>query len=726
MKGIRAFVCGAGIVDAAGIGLEKTWEALRNDKSCLKPLSLFTVSHVPAPPAGEICEALPSNEDVPRTHSLALLAAREALSTVTLLPEAIVLGGTTGGISTTETLIQSGELRPEKYRYHALGSVATYLARHLKCQGPVITVSTACASGTTALKIALEMIRRGQARVVLAGGADALSRLTYYGFHSLQLIDPAGARPFDLHRRGLTVAEGAAFLLLVGAEEPPEGALAELVGAGLSCDAHHPAAPHPEGAGARAAMQQALTDAGMTAEEIDYINLHGTGTVDNDLAEAKAIRELFKDPPPLSSIKGSFGHALGAAGAVEAVASVLCIARGFIPSNVGCSVPDAGLGLQPVLRGRWEKVGTVLSNSFGFGGNNAALIIAKPSRKSGYTEHRHIMQFSVLGTACLTGAGLMDETLETFRRGEAIRGRPDLGTIRTDLSAGSLRRLRRLPWMTLILALAAKKAAEIAETAGSPGGIYFGTGWGPLTETNDFLSQLFASAEQFPGPKDFIGSVHNAPASQAAIRLKATGPNITATGGDYSFEQALFSAALVTKEGDDPVLVIGADEHHDVLSPRLDPSSVSEGDPSDGGAAFFLSPHASATGLRLVPAFLSYVTEGTDGITPLIETLGGPEGIRDRFGAVFAGIPASTRPRGEACIASFLQRTGFTGPVVDYRRVTGEFSSASAVAAALAIDTVCRGVLPPHLAGKGDAALDGKGILLLGLGEYVTGIEVIR
>ncbi len=726
MKGIRAFVCGAGIVDAAGSSLEKTWEALRNGKTCLKPLSLFPVSHVPALPVGEIGEALPSSEDVPRTHSLALWAAREALSTVPLLPEAIVLGGTTGGISTTETLIQRGDLRPEKYRYHALGSVATYLAGHLKCQGPVITVSTACASGTTALKIALEMIRRGQARVVLAGGADSLSRLTYYGFHSLQLIDPAGARPFDLHRRGLTVAEGAAFLLLVGAEEPPEGALAELVGAGLSCDAYHPAAPHPEGAGARAAMEQALTDAGMTVEEIDYINLHGTGTVDNDLAESKAIRQLFEDPPPLSSIKGIFGHALGAAGAIEAVASVLCITRGFIPSNVGCTIPDSGLGLLPVLRGRSEKIGTVLSNSFGFGGNNAALIITKPSRRSEYTGNRKIMQFSVLGTACLTGAGLTDETLETFRRGEALRGRPDLGTIRTDLFAASRRRLKRLPWMSLILTLAAQKAAGMEETAGSPGGIYFGTGWGPLTETSDFLCHLFASGEQFPSPKDFIGSVHNAPASQAAIRLKAMGPNITATGGDFSFEQALFSAALVTREGDDPVLVIGADEHHDVLSPRLDPSSVSEGNPSDGGAAFFLNPRARATDLRLVPAFLSYIPEGTDGIPLLIEALGGPERVRDRFGVIFAGIPLNTRPRGEACITSFLQRTGFTGVILDYRSVTGEFSSASAVAAALAIDVVSRGVLPPHLSGKGGAVLDGKGILLLGLGEYVTAIEVIR
>ncbi|MEW6332749.1 MAG: beta-ketoacyl synthase N-terminal-like domain-containing protein [Thermodesulfobacteriota bacterium] len=726
MKSIRAFVCGAGIVDAAGIGLEKTWEALQKERSCLKPLSLFPVSHIPAPPAGELNEPLPADGDLPRTHAMALLAAREALSTQSSVPGAIVLGGTTGGISTTETLIRDGVLQPEAYRHHGLGTVAACLARSLKCRGPVITVSTACASGATALKIALELIRRGQAGAVLAGGADSLSRLTYYGFHSLQLIDPAGARPLDAARRGLTVAEGAAFLLLVGAHEPPEGALAELVGAGLSCDAHHPAAPHPEGAGALDAMRRALADAEMDAAAVDYINLHGTGTLENDLAEARAVRALFAHPPPLSSIKGIFGHSLGAAGAVEAVVSVLCIARGFIPSNAGCRVPDGALGLQPVLRGRPGKVGAVLSNSFGFGGNNAALVFARPTGKARRSGHPEIMSFSVTGAACLTGAGPTDETLEAFSRGETLRGRPDLGTIRSDLSAASLRRLRRLPRMALILALAAGKAAGLPEGAGSPGGIYFGTGWGPLTETGDFLGQLFASKEQFASPMDFIGSVHNAPASQAAIGLKATGPNITATGGDYSFEQALYSAALITQEGEAPVLVMAADEHHDLLSPRLDPAGAGAGEPADGGAAFLLKPHGPAAGPRLVPAFLSYVPGDAEVLAPLIEALGGPEAIRDRFGALFAGIPASTRPRGESLLADFLRRTAFTGPVIDYRSITGEFAAAAAVAAALAVDTVRRGLLPPLPPVNKVTSLNGKGILLLGLGEYVTGIEVNR
>ena len=472
-------------------------------------------------------------------------------------------------------------------------------------------------------------------------------------------------------------------------------------------------------------MEKALADAGMTALEIDYINLHGTGTVDNDRAEARAIRDLFGDPPPLSSIKGIFGHSLGAAGAIEAAASVLCISRGFVPPNVGCSVPDPGLGLLPVLKGKEGKVGAVLSNSFGFGGNNAALILADPARGPGTAKGRGMMEFSLSGMACLTGAGATDDTLERFHRGEALLGRPDLGTIRTGLSAGSLRRLRRLPRMTLVLADAAHAASRAAGTEAPPEGIYFGTGWGPLTETHDFLEQLFASDEKFTSPTDFIGSVHNAPASQAAIRLKARGPNITATGGDISFEQALFCASLIAKEGDGPVLVIAADEYHDVLSPRLDPASLNGG-AADGGAAFMLRPRMSATGLRLVPAFLSYVPEGEEGISPLIEVLGGPERICRRFGAVFAGIPAGTRPLGEACLADFLRRTGFPGVIFDYRCTTGEFAGSSAIAAALAIDALSRGVLPSHLSGQAGTALEGKGILLLGLGEFVTAIEAMR
>ena len=243
---------------------------------------------------------------------------------------------------------------------------------------------------------------------ILAGGVDSLSRLTYFGFHSLQLVDRKGCRPLDVSRQGTTVAEGAAMLLLTAAR--PKNPLAVLLGAGLSCDAYHPAAPHPEGKGAFKAMQTALADAGMQPSAIEYINLHGTGTHDNDLSEAKAIHALFPAPPPLSSIKGATGHSLGAAGAIEAVVSSLSVSRGFIPGNTGCRHPDPALELTPQATPIDRPVRAVLSNSFGFGGNNGALVIGRtdtPSIAPSFASSRRPKEpLAIHGSACLTGSGL--------------------------------------------------------------------------------------------------------------------------------------------------------------------------------------------------------------------------------------------------------------------------------------------------------------------------------
>ena len=174
----------------------------------------------------------------------------------------------------------------------------------------------------------------------------------------------------------MNVSEGAAALVLEGSENVPANALAKILGAGLSCDAHHPTAPHPEGQGAMRAMQRAMTDALKNSSEIDYINLHGTGTKDNDLSEARAVNRIFVDKQPvMSSIKGAMGHPLAAAGIMEAVVSILCIQHSRIPPNTGCTTPDPELNLLPLLQPAEQTVRTVLSNSFGFGGNNAAVAI---------------------------------------------------------------------------------------------------------------------------------------------------------------------------------------------------------------------------------------------------------------------------------------------------------------------------------------------------------------
>ncbi len=348
MTPAQVCIAGTGIVCALGRDTDQIMAALADGQSGLRLLTRFEVPHIPALPVGQ-SPGLVHDPDLPATHQLARMAADRAMSGCALAPDAIVLGVTTGGMATTEDLLKRRCSSAEAYRCHAIGTVAEDLARRYHCKGPVLTVSTACSSGGGAIALAMAMIRNGSCQRVLTGGVDSLCRLTYYGFKSLQLIDPLGCRPLDKDRRGMSVAEGAGMLLLEARIQQTDAI--QVLGAGLSCDAHHPAQPHPEGLGALVAMQAALRDAGLSIEQIDYINLHGTGTTDNDRSEALAINSLFKHaPPPLSSIKGAIGHCLAASGAIEAVVAACCIEHDLIPANTGCQIPDPLLNIVPVDR----------------------------------------------------------------------------------------------------------------------------------------------------------------------------------------------------------------------------------------------------------------------------------------------------------------------------------------------------------------------------------------
>lgn len=713
-----------GIISPVGQGICDTIDAIRKAARGIKPLRLFPTGQQPPLPVGEI-DSLSFAENVPRTHALALIAAEEAMKNADRAPDAIVIGVTTGGMPVTEELLKRGDVDPKQYGYHSTGSVAEYIARHVGCRGPVLTVSTACSSGAVALKIALEMLRSGKVKQVLAGGADALCRLTYYGFHALQLVDETGAHPFDRNRRGMSVGEGAAMLLLTAATAPPDNAIAELLGVGLSCDAYHPATPHPEGVGALRAMNTALADACISPSDINYIHLHGTGTVDNDLAEARAINALFADRPipPVSSMKGSVGHSLAAAGAMGAVVSVLSISNGIIPANTGFHDPDPALNLTPVSEPMEVDVNVALANSFGFGGNNAVVVVGHPKRrKDAGTSIRDVRPapFTVLGSACVTGAGDAKRTIERMGNSSEIKGVAPSSDIMSHLSEKYVRRLKRLPRMVMSLAISACKDT----TSGPPASVFLGTGWGGLSETYDFLTKLFASDERFTSPTDFIGSVHNAAAGHAAIHFKSTGPNVTATGSDCAFEQALISASLLAHQSNDPILVIGADEYHETLSPLFDASVALAGMPSDGGGALYLKPAMSPSPLQIYPSFMAYSGNSGQIIPSLIRELGGDKRIRHQFGAILAGIPAAQKEKGKGQLDEFLSMTGYPHPVIDYRQFIGEYASASAVATVLAVSFVQAGEIPPNVCYQDSLPLRGRGILVMGFGNYITAVEI--
>ena len=716
------YIAAAGIVSPLGRGLAATEAALRENRSAIGTLEAFALLQGTSLPVGEVPET-DNSLWPPRTHRLAREAARMAMADCLVPPDAIILGCTTGGILTTEQLLRTGERRPEAYRYHGLGTVATDLAELCHCTGPALTVSTACSSGAVAIALALNLLRAGGMRSILAGGVDSLSRLTYFGFHALQLVDRHGCRPLDVRRQGLAVAEGAAMLLLTTTR--PEAPLAVLLGAGLSCDAHHPTAPHPEGKGARRAMHAALNDAGLEPSAIDYINLHGTGTPDNDRAEARAINSLFPSPPPLSSIKGATGHSLAASGAIEAVVSALAVSRGFVPGTTGCTQPDPALQLSPQAVCAAQPVTTVLSNSFGFGGNNGCLVIGTERPFLGTRKKKSSDLLAIHGSTCLTGAGLKPSTLERLRLGLPVAGMLAPKLIEAQLPPRLIRRVKRLARLSLLLA---NGAFEETEGQDKPSAVFMGTGWGALSETYAFLDRLTESAEQFPSPTDFVGSVHNSPASQVAMQFQATGANITTSGGDYSFEQALLAAQTLLKNGES-ALLLGADEGHDPLSPLLDPSMAATA-LADGGGA--LSVNRDSNGARCLVRLAFYGRgDGEEGesdlLDRLIEALGGVAALQQNFVAVFAGIPAAMNAQGNRQLEGLFSRIGKRLPLCRYREIIGEFASASAVAAVLAVSQVEAGSIPGALIGGADLPLaPGQKILVLGTGGCLTAMEFFR
>jgi len=717
---VRIYISGMGIISSLGKGITETGEALQKSLTGIRPLALFAIASDQPLPVGEVAGPI-EDESIPRTHQLARLASDQAMAESRETPDAVVMGVTTGGMLTTEALLKKNVQDPKSFRLHATGSVAEDIARRYRCTGPALTVSTACSSGAVAIKIALEMLRSGSFKRVLAGGADSLCRLTYYGFNALQLIDPEGARPFDRNRRGMSVAEGAAMLLLVA--NHPHNAVAEILGAGLSCDAHHPATPHPRGQGAQAAMLAAIEDAGISSAEVDYINLHGTGTLDNDISEARAINSLYERQKPLmSSVKGAFGHSLAAAGAIEAVVSAIAITNSLAPATVGCNLPDPDLKLDPLIQPAQRPISTVLSNSFGFGGNNAAVVFSDCGKYKPKRTYAKTQPMTILGSACITGAGNTRQTMKSIAGGKTCAGMLGIRPISANLAAGKVRRLKRFPRLALSLAIAAH---ENSGEGPDPSSVFLGTGWGALSETSDFLTRLFETNEQFPSPIDFIGSVHNAAAGQIAMRFQATGPNITMTGGDYSFEQALMAASLLSNGIDDTFLVIGADESHPQLSRLFDRSTSGSAILSDGGGALCLKTAASTTGFTIQPVFFESRENNPEVISSLIQRLGQPQQINDRYGLILAGIPAACRHEGEMQLKNLVSLSGFTSPVIDYRKITGEYASASAVAAAIAVKFLQNGKIPEALCRDKPAGLGQKGALIIGTGSFITALEVM-
>lgn len=396
----RVAVTGMGIVTSHGIGKAVNWRKTLAGESSIRPVTLFDTAAYRTKTAGEVAD-LPippwrrmRASRVDRASHLLYHAAAEALEESGLKAtdwdasrSTVAVGTTLGGMASGEryhrTYIQKG---PERARAsyvvdHLAHAQPLHLMDEFALPGAPRVFSNACASGANAVGYGFDLVRGGRGDLALCGGYDPLCEFAFAGFHSLQALTTELCRPFDRHRSGLVIGEGAGMLLLEAWDRArARGAriLGEIVGYGESNDGFHMTRPEPEGTSAAAALRHALRDAGVGAEDVDYVNAHGTGTPFNDAAERTALVAalgLRARDIPVSSSKSMIGHLLGGAGAVEAILTVLALATGWLPPNVNYETPDPQCDLRIVRTAiRAERLRVALSNSFGFGGANAVLV----------------------------------------------------------------------------------------------------------------------------------------------------------------------------------------------------------------------------------------------------------------------------------------------------------------------------------------------------------------
>jgi len=385
-------VTGLGVVSPFGAGVKAYWEGISGGVCAIRPITLIDTEGFRCRIAAEVPDGIGGSARRTRADRLALAAAREALDDAGVVrgeraEAALIVGAVGGGMLEAEAWYWQRargvlEPMPRTLASSFPSAHADVIGSVLGLGGPRETVVTACSSGAVSLALAADLVADGVAPLAVAGGVDALTRICFMGFNALKLLDSAPCRPFDRDRRGMSIGEGAAFVVLedAGRARAREARIyAELAGYGMTSDAFHVTSPHPDGEGMARAMRVALQQAGVTPASVGYANAHGTATPQNDRIEARAIRDVFGEGRLLvSSTKSMIGHTMAAAGTLEAVATVLALVNEVIPPTAQLETPDPEIPFDCVPRvAREAAVELAVSNSFGFGGQNVTLLFRR-------------------------------------------------------------------------------------------------------------------------------------------------------------------------------------------------------------------------------------------------------------------------------------------------------------------------------------------------------------
>lgn len=597
----RIVVAGVGAVTSQGRGVEAMWRGFLEGNVAIHAVESLDVSTYGTSVGGEVRgwrrdqfadpEAI---EDLDPAVEYALAAAEEAIASTGILSLGadagtaagissarwgVSVGTCNGGLRSLEQAWRSERdgIAPNWRQYLMIQpqTIAEALSAAFGLRGPVLSVNTACAAGAHAMAHAVEMIRSDRADAMLVGGSDAFNDTVFAGFHSLEALSPIPAAPYSKDRQGLSLGEGSGMLVLIEhsvAVALGAPILAEVLGYGLSSDGHHPTAPHPEGEGAARALTAAFTATGVAPADVGYVNGHGTGTPKNDSSESNAVRRAFgpaSEKTALSSVKSMVGHLLGAAGAVEGIATVLALRDQIAPPTAGFTGPDPKCGLDAVPNtSRPMPIDVAMSNNFAFAGANATVVFGREGRPATPLPEPAAERVVVTGIGVITPTGLTPaDLLRAYRGGDrptSTAGEFSVAEMDFDpspyLTPKQRRRMDRLGIFAVAASRMAFDAAGFVPEEHDPDrvGVILGTGLGPVESLERFTVPVLESGAAAANPAVFPNTVYNAAAGQVSMLLGVRGPTSTLTAAHAAGATALGVAHDLLRAGAADALVCPA------------------------------------------------------------------------------------------------------------------------------------------------------------------------
>ena len=621
----RVVVTGVGAITGQGPSADDLWQGSSDGRVAIRQMEHLPMDGYRTTLGGEVKENVEPEHDYVHPDGyrepvldFALKAAEEAVAQCGVLPGgqiapdrwAVVVGTCNAGLLAAEEWYvrkMRGESPDAKLVLLSTPqALAETIASAFDIKGPVLSINTACAASANAIGYAAELIRYGQADAVLTGGAEALSGILYSGFNSLESLSPKPAAPYSRDREGLSLGEGSGMMVLMRedlARELGAPVLAEQLGYSLSADGYHPTAPHPEGQGAGRAIKAALQFSGASADDVAYVNSHGTGTAKNDPAETAATKVGLGEhayDTAVSSTKSMIGHLLGAAGAVENIVTVKAIENQTAPptANYREQDPDCDLDYVPNER-RDLAIDVAVSNNFAFGGANASVVWARPGSRDSAPPLPDFDRVVITGIGALTPAGLDPESVwKTFDEGRAAVSAENgswVGRVDFDpaqyLPPKERKRVDRIGLFSLIgTKLALEDAGvEVTEENRTRIGAIVGTGVGPMESMEQFSRPVYEEGAGAANPAVFPNTVYNAAGGQVAIKVGIVGPASTVTAGHAAGASALIYAYdLVAENQADAIVAVAADALTDtVIDAYRELGILASAEPAANGANGF-------------------------------------------------------------------------------------------------------------------------------------------